>query len=416
MKYKTVHDAETAFLRYVPKPSLAAKPYTLATITKLLEHLGNPHDTLRVIHVAGTSGKTSTSYFIRGLLQEAGQKTGLTVSPHITSIKERVQIDGDVLPDELYLAYASEFLEQVEASRVTPSFFEVMMAFAFWVFEKERVDYAVVETGMGGLLDGSNVTRRPDKIAIITDIGLDHTHILGHTIKEIALQKAGIIHPGNQLFLIDQPAEATTPIVKYARSQQAVVHIVSSRLQSELPTYQQRNWSLAKTVYSYVQDRDGLSPLTNQQYEHAMKQTPPGRLEQLPCGDKLAILDGAHSPQKLQALANALKGMGISQTAAMASFVNAPEYKLVDNMAALRSFASHLIIPEFMVVQDIAKQSPPAEEIKALAQNAGIRSLSVQRDVRQGVDGLLARPEKVVIITGSLYLVSQARAYLEKQR
>lgn len=119
---------------------------------QLMELLGNPQDSYAVIHVAGTSGKTSTAYFIRGLLQTAGKKTGLTVSPHIRSITERIQIDGRPISDELFVSYLNQLLEKVENSPLTPTYFELLVALAYLVFREEKVDYAVIETGLGGLL------------------------------------------------------------------------------------------------------------------------------------------------------------------------------------------------------------------------------------------------------------------------
>lgn len=415
MSYTTVPEVEAAFLAYVPKgKSVASREYTLDTIRALLAYLGDPQDGLRVVHVAGTSGKTSTSYFIRGLLERAGCKTGLTVSPHIISIKERTQVGGGVLSDRVYIDYAVEFLALVERSELHPSFFEIMMCFAYWVFAKEKVEYAVIETGMGGLLDGSNVATRPDKVAVITDIGLDHTHILGKTIDAIARQKAGIVHENNQLFLIEQSADAMEPIINYAHQKHAQVAIVSAESEPALPSYQRRNWSLAKAVYSYLHKRDGLIELVQVDYNAVMQQMPPGRLEKVQYGDKLVILDGAHNPQKLQALGEALSEIGLTRLTVMASFINAPEYKLADNMTALAQFTHSLIIPEFTVVQDLLKQSPPADEMRELARRSGISSVTVQKDVRQAAKNLLECSDDVIVVTGSLYLVSQVRAVLEE--
>lgn len=417
MQYNSLQDIENAFLQFVPKVTSVRRVYTLDTINELLQFLGNPQDELKIIHVAGTSGKTSTSYFMRALFQQAGMKTGLTVSPHITSIKERVQVNGDVLSNEVYIEYARRFFSAVQQSGIRPSFFEATMAFAYWVFREEKVDYAVIETGMGGLLDGSNVANRADKIVVITDIGLDHTEVLGHTISEIASQKAGIIHEGNTAFVISQSAEAISSIREYASLQNAKIEIVKPLTNvSDLPLFQQRNWSVARVAFEYVSRRDYLISLNDEQIKFAMKQTPPGRLEIRYIADKTIILDGAHNPQKLAALSDALKDVKMHERLVIANFVKAPSHKIHDNVKALQQITESLIIPEFMVVQDIGKKSLPAHEVARYVGEVDMKNIVVEKDLEKALKRALDSAYSTIIITGSLYLVSQVRLLLEKYR
>lgn len=157
----------------------------------------------------------------------SGAKVGLTVSPHIVSIAERVQINGLPLDEESFCRYMSEFLQKIEDSKFgTPSYFEVMMVFALWVFDKEAVDYVVVETGLGGLHDSSNICRREDKIFVITDIGIDHTHVLGSNIESIAWQKAGIVAPGNHVIMHSQSQVVTGVVAEEVRKQHATLEVL----------------------------------------------------------------------------------------------------------------------------------------------------------------------------------------------
>ncbi len=198
MNIRSIQEAEAALLPYVPLVAeLTGKDTTLDRIVPLMKLLGDPQDKLKIIHLAGTSGKTSTAYYMSALLQATGKKVGLTVSPHIDTIAERVQIDGLPLPETEFCRELGIFLDIVEFAEAPPSYFELLYAFALWVFERQQVDYAVVETGMGGLYDATNVASRPDKVCVITDIGFDHTHILGKTLPEIAAQKVGIVHDHN---------------------------------------------------------------------------------------------------------------------------------------------------------------------------------------------------------------------------
>ena len=170
--------------------STAYKP-GLENTLRLMAHVGNPHEHLRAVHVAGTNGKGSTSHLIAAVLQAAGYKVGLFTSPHLISLTERIRINGQPIPE----AEVADFIEQNRAflDEVQPSFFETMTALAFAYFVKEQVEIAVVEVGLGGRLDSTNVLT--PLLSVITNIGFDHTEFLGNTLPKIAREKAGIIKP-----------------------------------------------------------------------------------------------------------------------------------------------------------------------------------------------------------------------------
>ena len=164
----------------------------LENTLRLMEHVGNPHEQLRAVHVAGTNGKGSTCHLIAAVLQAAGMRVGLYTSPHLIELNERIRINGMPVPQEEVTA----FVEQNKSflDRLQPSFFETMTAMAFSLFVAHKVDVAVVETGLGGRLDSTNVLT--PMLSVITNIGLDHTQFLGNTLTQIAREKAGIIKPG----------------------------------------------------------------------------------------------------------------------------------------------------------------------------------------------------------------------------
>ena len=164
----------------------------LENTLRLMAHVGNPHERLRAIHVAGTNGKGSTSHLMAAALQAAGLKVGLFTSPHLVSLNERIRINGQPIPEAEVAAFVSEHKDFLDA--VQPSFFENMTAMAFDYFVREQVDIAVVETGLGGRLDSTNVLT--PLLSVITNIGMDHTEFLGNTLTKIAREKAGIIKPG----------------------------------------------------------------------------------------------------------------------------------------------------------------------------------------------------------------------------
>ena len=156
---------------------------------RLMAHLGNPHTQLRAVHVAGTNGKGSTSHLIAAALQAQGYRVGLFTSPHLVDFRERIRISGEMIPEEEVVRFVDDnraFLDEIR-----PSFFETTMALAFWYFAEQKVDIAVIEVGLGGRLDSTNIIT--PLLSVITNIGIDHTEFLGNTLAEIAVEKAGII-------------------------------------------------------------------------------------------------------------------------------------------------------------------------------------------------------------------------------
>ena len=167
----------------------AAYKADLHNTIALCNNIGNPQNSYKTIHIAGTNGKGSTSHILAAILQEAGYKTGLYTSPHIKDFRERIRVNGEMIKQQ----FVVDFTKNTKAitEEIKPSFFELTVAMAFKYFEEENVDIAVIETGLGGLLDSTNIIT--PILSIITNIGYDHQNILGNTLPEIAAQKAGII-------------------------------------------------------------------------------------------------------------------------------------------------------------------------------------------------------------------------------
>ncbi len=186
--------------------SAAYKP-GLQNTYALMEHLGNPHNTFKTIHIAGTNGKGSVSHLIAASLQAAGLKTGLYTSPHLVDFRERIRINGQMIPEDEVIRFVNDNKEALE--QIQPSFFETTMAMAFHYFAKEKVDIAVIETGLGGRLDSTNIIT--PLLSVITNIGLDHTEFLGNTKPLIANEKAGIIKP-NIPCVIGETDNETAPV------------------------------------------------------------------------------------------------------------------------------------------------------------------------------------------------------------
>jgi len=170
----------------------AAMKKDLHNTIALCNHLSNPQDKFKTIHVAGTNGKGSTSHMLAAVLQKAGYKTGLYTSPHLKDFRERIRVNGEIISESYVVDFTEKEKDLIE--EISPSFFEVTVAMAFAYFEEQQVDIAVIEVGLGGRLDSTNIIL--PELSVITNISFDHTNLLGNTLQEIAYEKAGIIKPG----------------------------------------------------------------------------------------------------------------------------------------------------------------------------------------------------------------------------
>ena len=195
----------------------AAFKKDLSNTIALCTHLGNPQNQFKSVHVAGTNGKGSTSHAICSVLMEAGYKVGLYTSPHLKSFTERIKVNGVEIPENEVVHFVAEnkaFLEGLK-----PSFFEMTVGMAFWYFAKEQVDIAVVEVGMGGRLDSTNVIS--PEVSVITNIGYDHMQFLGDTLEKIAAEKAGIIKPNTPVVISQRQSETSPIFEKIANEKEA---------------------------------------------------------------------------------------------------------------------------------------------------------------------------------------------------
>ncbi len=189
MTYQQTIDYLYAQLPMFSRVGTSAYKADLHNTIALCNSIGNPQNTYKTIHIAGTNGKGSTSHLLAAILQSAGYKTGLYTSPHIKEFRERIRVNGEMINQAAVVEFVARTKEK--SDEINPSFFELTVAMAFDYFAEEKVDIAVIETGLGGLLDSTNIIT--PILSVITNIGYDHQNILGNTLQEIAIQKAGII-------------------------------------------------------------------------------------------------------------------------------------------------------------------------------------------------------------------------------
>ncbi len=394
------------------------KDITVERMQRLMTYLGNPERQLRVIHVAGTSGKTSTTYYIAALLHAAGLKVGHTVSPHVDSITERVQLSGKPISERKFCEYLGEFLDHVQGAPETPTWFECLIAFAFWVFVQEKVDYVVLETGLGGLGDATNVTERLDKLCVITDIGFDHMRVLGNTLGAIAHQKAGIIHEGNTALMYNQ-APDIMQVVRYWVSQQDSADLLTfeqKRLQQAykgefvpgLPDYQRRNWLLAFATYMFLAKRDELKLLSTAAMQQTQTLQVPGRMDRRMVGDKTIIMDGAHNGQKMAAFVQSFERLYPGRTVPV--LLSLKQGKEISDIAPLlATIASEVVVTAFSKTQDVPIVSIDPDTIVAALQAHGVRRVVAEPDQHKAYLRFLGKVEDVGIITGSFFLIGELR-------
>ena len=290
-------------LQYLFHLERAGMKYDLSNITRLCELLGNPQNDYKTIHIAGTNGKGSTAVFTQSLLTTSGYKTGLFVSPHVLKFNERISIDYSLISDEYILSYLEKYKNYFDV--IKPSFFEATTALAFKYFSDMKVDYAVIETGLGGRLDSTNIII--PEVTCITTIGLDHKDYLGDTIEQIALEKAGIIKQGVPCVVGKMPVNALKVIdevckVKKSKLINSDEVILQFSELSEISELQQLNLKKACLICSEIQVKNlkietaFTNALTNEAYR--------GRLEKV--NDiPLIYVDVAHNEQAFEKLRHA---------------------------------------------------------------------------------------------------------------
>lgn len=211
-------------------------------IRKLSAHLGDPHLKFKSIHVAGTNGKGSCSHMLASILQEAGYKVGLYTSPHLKDFRERIKINGQPASKQYVIGFVQRHFDFLKSNKL--SFFEMTVGMAFDYFAKQRVDIAIIEVGLGGRLDSTNIIT--PQVCLITNIGLDHTEILGDTLPEIAREKAGIIKPGIPVVIGEYHEETASVFEAVADEKGAPIYFADAVDESEYETdllgdYQQQN-------------------------------------------------------------------------------------------------------------------------------------------------------------------------------
>lgn len=439
MHINTLIDAKNYIESLIIKPTAPSYDIKLARMAKLLDLLGNPQNAYPTIHIGGTSGKTSTATITAAMLQTAGYKTGLHISPHLEDMRERMQINLTIMGEDEFIRRVNTltpFVEQLTHTEYgPPSYFEFLLAQTFQYFKDEKVAIAVIEVGLGGTLDGTNVIT--PLVSILTNVGLDHTEILGDTVEKIASDKVGIFKPkvpvisgvtqpsvreivmekaaalACPLWLIDQdfsyyrqPKPAQTDlIITYKDSKSFTLEVDST-----LPPYQMQNAALAAVALDVIRP-NGFDVPTSAMSSTLKAFTVPGRFEIFQKAP-IVILDGAHNPDKVNALFSSLEQTFPDQKIQFVFGVKNDKDKKT-MIETLSPIAKHFYFTQFFQTTDFGKAQ--AIEPETLPSLTNVPS-TVYQTPKDALAAALnnSRHTDIICVTGSLYLVGELRPIVKK--
>lgn len=395
----------------------------------ILNYIGNPQNLYPTIHVAGTNGKGSTSAMIASILTASGYKTGLYTSPHLVRFNERIRIDGTPISDIDLAKYVNDFLPIFE--ELKPTFFEATTAIAFKYFADKKVDIAVIEVGMGGRLDSTNVIR--PLLSIITSIGKDHTQYLGNTLEEITFEKAGIIKEKVPLITAVEKPNLLNIIKRVAKSKQSIVKVVTKSgkvdfIKSDIckaivnvtvnrkllknliidftATYQKCNILLALNAVEILKKSHNYSKINEKTIRFGLSNIRKftglrGRLEKI--SDKPLILgDVAHNPNAFQQLKNSLMSLGINNTITIFGIMK--DKAISEIIPHMINFSKLVIAAEISI-----PRAMKSRDITALFRNFKFPCIcgkSVENSLK--IAKKLSRDDDVILITGSHYILGDA--------
>ena len=394
---------------------IGAKAYKpgLQTTFALDEHFGHPHQKYKTIHIAGTNGKGSSSHTLAAILQSQGYKVGLYTSPHLVDFRERIRVNGECVPEQ----YVIDFVEENRAffEPLHPSFFELTTAMALKYFAEQEVDYAVIEVGLGGRLDCTNIIT--PILSIITNISFDHTQFLGNTLAEIAGEKAGIIKPGVPVVIGEYLPETRTVFEKKAKSENAPIlfaqdfdadHLESSEtcdVDMELKgSYQERNKKTILTALHILRQKLAISDeAIREGFAHVCELTGlRGRWEKLNDAP-LTICDTGHNLAGWNYLAPQINSVKAETKHIVFGMVD--DKDVVHVLQLLKEKLENRV--KYYWTQPSTKRAIPVEKLSELALKLGLHG-EAYHSVKEAYNAALKNAEKgdFVFVGGSSYVVA----------
>jgi len=401
--------------------------FGLTKVEEILKSIGDPHRDLQAIHIGGTNGKGSTAAMISSILQKEGYQVGLYTSPHLVRFTERMKVNGKEIEQEELIHLTDWMRDKIETAGVSPpfTFFDFTTAMALLYFKQKMVDLAVLEVGLGGRLDSTNVV--DPLLSIITNIGKDHEEVLGRGILNIAKEKAGIIKKGRPLITAATQPQVLRLFSKICKEKQAPFYQVGKDFRY-LPSKEgyfhyeglhRKLWSLslnlsgphqminAATALGALEVLDDLGyPVSSDAMAGGLTEVDwPGRLEMV-CSSPRVLLDGAHNPDGAMSLKESLKrDFEYRHLILLVGIMKDKDIKSI--LHSLSPLADHIILTR----PTTDRAAPPTLLRKALGSNG--KKAEIIEDFRKAIDrGLSLTGEgDLFCITGSLYTVGEARSY-----
>jgi len=438
LNYSQAEEYLDSFVNYeqIPGISYAQPGYSLRHVEELLNRMGNPQLAARTIHIAGTKGKGSAAAMIAQVLSDSGYKTGLYTSPHLHTLRERISVDGSLISEAEFAAAMAEVKPFIESMRQDTVFrqltyFEALTALAFAYFKKKQVDFQVLEVGLGGRLDATNVTR--PVVCIITSISLDHTQILGNSLEEIAREKAGIIKSGCWVVISPQPEEAASVITAICREKEAnvvqvgkdvtwhkiggdlhyqslVIEGRTSKYQVSIPLlgdFQLENAATAVAALEILSST-GFAISTADIAQGLAQVKWPGRfqiLQQHPT----VLVDGAHNVASMKVLVSNIKAY-FSYKRIFLVFGTSCDKDIpgiINELVALS--------PQVIVTQTPHSRAAPLSTLAAEFSKRGIEP-EIRETISEAISRALSLADRtdIICVTGSLFVVAEALGYFSR--
>lgn len=404
----------------------AAYKEDLTNTVRLCEFLGNPQQRFKSIHIAGTNGKGSTSHMLASILQTAGYKTGLHTSPHLKDFRERIKINGYLLPKEFVIGFTEKIKPVID--EIDPSFFEISVVMAFDYFAQQGVDIAVIETGLGGRLDSTNIIM--PELSVITNIGWDHMNLLGDTLPKIAGEKAGIIKQGTPVVIGEITEETAAVFENTARQKNASLTIATQKRQAmdwkwekhelivqvaeehktdrqvyrlDLPgLYQTKNLLTVLEACAVLQEKGWRidEPIIQSALHQVKKLTGlHGRWELIRQRPPV-ILDVAHNEAGMQQV---VKQLELADYHELHIILGMVKDKAIDKVLALLPSSAH-----YYFTQAGIPRALDAKELQQQAAGAGLKGKTYP-DVNNALKEATARAKEndLVLVCGSVFLVAE---------
>jgi dihydrofolate synthase/folylpolyglutamate synthase len=399
--YKETLDWMFSQLPMYQQKGISALNAKMDNIILFSDFLGNPEKKFKSIHVAGTNGKGSSSHMLASILQEAGYKVGLYTSPHLKDFRERIKINGKMVSKKFVKDFVGGHRTFLEARNL--SFFEMTVGMAFTYFAEEKVDIAIIEVGLGGRLDSTNII--VPEVSLITNIGLDHTHILGDTLEKIALEKAGIIKRGVPVVISERQPETETIFTLIAHQLNAPIVFADDMDVLDYGTdvlgdYQKRNMRGVVGAIRHLNSFEVSEKNIEEGLKNIVKNTGLMGRWQILQEKPLMVCDTAHNKEGLQWVIKQISRQKYNKLHLVLGFVNDKDVKGVLSLFSKEA--------TFYFVKPNIPRGMGVEQLREIASEQGVFG-NTYGTVKKGLKAakLNAKPDDLIFVGGSTFVVAE---------